>query len=83
MTKNSDILATRMTQAHVHMPQGVAKNYRDWGEDQTVFVDQVQGRADGWACPHCGSALRSENEASARGPVARYAEDPRRPADGM
>ncbi len=25
------------------MPQGVAENYRYWGEDQTVFVDKAQG----------------------------------------
>jgi len=25
------------------MPQGVAENYRYWGEDQTVFVDRAQG----------------------------------------
>lgn len=25
------------------MPQGVAENYRYWGDDQTVFVDRAQG----------------------------------------
>ena len=32
-----------MAEAHSHMPQGVAENYRYWGEDKTVFVDNVQG----------------------------------------
>jgi glutamate-1-semialdehyde 2,1-aminomutase len=35
--------AQRMAEAHRQMPQGVAENYRYWGEDKTVFVDQVQG----------------------------------------
>ena len=35
--------ARRMAQAHQHMPQGVAENYRYWGEDKTVFVKHVQG----------------------------------------
>ena len=35
--------AQRMAEAHQHMPQGVAENYRYWGEDQTVFVQHVQG----------------------------------------
>ena len=26
-----------------YMPQGVAENYRYWGDDQTVFVDKAQG----------------------------------------
>lgn len=43
MTNISDEQARRMTEAHLHMPQGVAENYRYWGEDQTVFVDNVQG----------------------------------------
>ena len=33
----------RMAEAHKHMPQGVAENYRYWGDDQTVFVDNVRG----------------------------------------
>jgi glutamate-1-semialdehyde 2,1-aminomutase len=33
----------RMTEAHKHMPQGVAENYRYWGEEKTVFVDNVRG----------------------------------------
>ncbi|MEC8379209.1 MAG: aminotransferase class III-fold pyridoxal phosphate-dependent enzyme [Myxococcota bacterium] len=33
----------RMAEAHTHMPQGVAENYRYWGEDKTVFVDNVKG----------------------------------------
>ncbi|MAY81287.1 MAG: aspartate aminotransferase family protein [Deltaproteobacteria bacterium] len=43
MTNISDEQARRMTEAHLHMPQGVAENYRYWGEEQTVFVDHVQG----------------------------------------
>ncbi len=29
--------------AHQHMPQGVAENYRYWGEEQTVFVQSAKG----------------------------------------
>jgi len=43
MTNNTENQAQRMAEAHQHMPQGVAENYRYWGEDQTVFVDNVQG----------------------------------------
>jgi glutamate-1-semialdehyde 2,1-aminomutase len=43
MTNISDEQARRMAEAHLHMPQGVAENYRYWGEEQTVFVDNVQG----------------------------------------
>ncbi len=32
-----------MTEAHKHMPQGVAENYRYWGDDRTVFVDRAKG----------------------------------------
>ena len=32
-----------MAQAHVHMPQGVAENYRYWGDDRTVFVKHAKG----------------------------------------
>lgn len=32
-----------MAEAHAHMPQGVAENYRYWGDDRTVFVDKAQG----------------------------------------
>ena len=32
-----------LAEAHRHMPQGVAENYRYWGEDRTVFVDHAQG----------------------------------------
>ena len=39
----SDAQARRMAEAHKHMPQGVAENYRYWGEAQTVFVDNVRG----------------------------------------
>ncbi len=35
--------AERMLEAHKHMPQGVAENYRYWGEDDTVWVDRVEG----------------------------------------
>ena len=40
---SSDPQARRMAEAHQHMPQGVAENYRYWGEDRTVFVEHVQG----------------------------------------
>ena len=39
MTHQSRLLAD----AHLHMPQGVAENYRYWGEDRTVFVAHAQG----------------------------------------
>ena len=32
-----------MSQAHVHMPQGVAENYRYWGDERTVFVKDAKG----------------------------------------
>jgi glutamate-1-semialdehyde 2,1-aminomutase len=32
-----------MAQAHQHMPQGVAENYRYWGDDKTVFVQSSEG----------------------------------------
>ncbi len=32
-----------MAEAHKHMPQGVAENYRYWGDDRTVFVDRAKG----------------------------------------
>lgn len=32
-----------MSEAWDLMPQGVAENYRFWGQDQTVFVDKAQG----------------------------------------
>ena len=32
-----------MRQAHQHMPQGVAENYRYWGEDKTVFIKSAKG----------------------------------------
>ena len=32
-----------LAEAHKHMPQGVAENYRYWGEDRTLFVDHAQG----------------------------------------
>lgn len=43
MTTNADRQAERMAEAHQHMPQGVAENYRYWGENDTVFVKSVQG----------------------------------------
>jgi glutamate-1-semialdehyde 2,1-aminomutase len=43
MTQPSPAQAARMAEAHQHMPQGVAENYRYWGEDRTVFVKHVQG----------------------------------------
>ena len=35
--------AARMAEAHAHMPQGVAENYRYWGDDRTVFVASLKG----------------------------------------
>lgn len=32
-----------MQQAHLHMPQGVAENYRYWGDDKTVFISTAKG----------------------------------------
>lgn len=32
-----------MSQAHLHMPQGVAENYRYWGDERTVFVKSAKG----------------------------------------
>jgi len=32
-----------MAEAHQHMPQGVAENYRFWGDERTVFVENAQG----------------------------------------
>ena len=32
-----------MQEAHQHMPQGVAENYRYWGDDNTVFVKCALG----------------------------------------
>jgi glutamate-1-semialdehyde 2,1-aminomutase len=32
-----------MREAHRHMPQGVAENYRYWGDDRTVFIDKAKG----------------------------------------
>jgi len=32
-----------MQEAHQHMPQGVAENYRYWGDDKTVFVKSALG----------------------------------------
>lgn len=43
MTESHTAQAARMTEAHRHMPQGVAENYRYWGEEQTVFIEHVQG----------------------------------------
>ena len=35
--------AQLMREAHRHMPQGVAENYRYWGDDRTVFIDKAKG----------------------------------------
>lgn len=35
--------ARLMRDAHQHMPQGVAENYRYWGDDRTVFVKSAKG----------------------------------------
>jgi glutamate-1-semialdehyde 2,1-aminomutase len=32
-----------LKEAHRHMPQGVAENYRYWGEDRTLFIKSAQG----------------------------------------
>jgi glutamate-1-semialdehyde 2,1-aminomutase len=32
-----------MKEAHEHMPQGVAENYRYWGDEKTIFVKQSKG----------------------------------------
>ena len=32
-----------LKEAHHHMPQGVAENYRYWGEDRTLFIKSAQG----------------------------------------
>ena len=32
-----------MQEAHLHMPQGVAENYRYWGDDKTVFIQHAKG----------------------------------------
>lgn len=32
-----------MAEAHQHMPQGVAENYRYWGDERTVFVQSSKG----------------------------------------
>ncbi len=39
MTRQSQLMA----EAHQHMPQGVAENYRYWGDDRTVFVESSKG----------------------------------------
>ena len=35
--------AQLMDEAHHHMPQGVAENYRYWGDERTVFVESSKG----------------------------------------
>ncbi len=32
-----------LKEAHRHMPQGVAENYRYWGEDRTLFIKSAKG----------------------------------------
>ncbi|MSQ50890.1 MAG: aminotransferase class III-fold pyridoxal phosphate-dependent enzyme [Betaproteobacteria bacterium] len=32
-----------MAQARKHMPQGVAENYRYWGDERTVFIENAKG----------------------------------------
>ena len=39
VTRQSQLMA----EAHHHMPQGVAENYRYWGDDRTVFVESSKG----------------------------------------
>ena len=38
-SRQAELMAT----AHGHMPQGVAENYRYWGEEQTVFIRDTKG----------------------------------------
>lgn len=38
-TKQSEL----MCEGHLHMPQGVAENYRYWGDEKTVFVKSAKG----------------------------------------
>ncbi len=40
---NSSKQPALMQEALKHMPQGVAENYRYWGQQQTVFIEQAQG----------------------------------------
>ena len=35
--------ARLLSEAHLHMPQGVAENYRYWGEHNTVFIASAKG----------------------------------------
>ena len=39
MSQRAQLLA----EAHLHMPQGVAENYRYWGEERTMFIAHAQG----------------------------------------
>ena len=32
-----------MTEAHLHMPQGVAENYRYWGDERTLCIQNASG----------------------------------------
>ena len=32
-----------LAEAKRHMPQGVAENYRYWGDDRTVFIEHAKG----------------------------------------
>jgi glutamate-1-semialdehyde 2,1-aminomutase len=40
---NREKQARLLAEAHRHMPQGVAENYRYWGEDRTLFIESAQG----------------------------------------
>lgn len=37
------IQSSLMSQARLHMPQGVAENYRYWGDEKTVFLQSAKG----------------------------------------
>ena len=39
----TDLRSRLMAEAHHHMPQGVAENYRYWGDDRTVFIQSAHG----------------------------------------
>ena len=41
--KSRPIQEQLLKESKTLMPQGVAENYRYWGEDQTVFVERAQG----------------------------------------
>jgi glutamate-1-semialdehyde 2,1-aminomutase len=40
---STSLRARLMEEAHHYMPQGVAENYRYWGDDKTVFIASAKG----------------------------------------